>query len=155
MEERQELDERKIRELFRQTGDSIQAILDYFRLKNKVLWEGSVTANASSNPTINVPGLSKYQIISVYTTYGSFLSDTGRKVITGLHSDYTDGSNDLFEDYAYGLIAGDTIQWIRTGWARHISNGSHSYNLTNTKVTKIVGIEPLLPDSLKKIAGGG
>lgn len=66
------MDEKRIKELFQQTGETLQAILEYFRLKDKVLWTGS----AGKGKTITVPNLSKYSLIRIKAVYGDFLVNT-------------------------------------------------------------------------------
>lgn len=155
MEERQELDERRIRELFRQTGDSIQAILDYFRLKNKVLWEGA----AWTSGTKTIPGISKYQRIKVYPWAN----------LEGVELERVGGANFKGQGFIQGVssskayrtemacalsLNGDMAAIVQADFVQHIGGGTHGA-LSNMGFLKITGTEPLLPDSLKKIAGGG
>lgn len=150
MEERQGLDERKIRELFRQTGESIQAVLDYFRLANKKLWAGS----AGKGKTITVPNLSKYQIIRVKMVYGEILADASAGVIRLVYGDRAGSSDTQVTGLLFANVSGNSLNILNCNWVAHTPSGSHGA-VNQTEVKEVWGIVPLLPDSLKKIAGGG
>ena len=155
MEERQALDERKIRELFKQTGDSIQAILDYFRLKNKVLWEG----DAWTSGTKTILGISKYQRIKVYpwnnhegVELERYNADNfgGEGFVQGVSS-----ASHYHTEIAVRLkLSGETVAISRGNYIQHIGGGNHAALENIGGIIKVVGTEPLLPEFLKKITEG-
>lgn len=150
MEERQTLDERKITELFRQTGESIQAMLDYFRLTNKKLWSGS----AGKGKTITVPNLSKYQIIRIRTPYSDAMVDAKSGIIRELCGDRSSSTDTQITELVFANISGNTINIMNCNYMLHNPGSTHGA-IVQTTINEIWGIVPLLPDSLKKIAGGG
>lgn len=150
------MNERKIRELFQQTGETLQAILDYFRLKDKVLWTGM-----ESSGTITVPDIDKYESVAIYFWRGQYppaickvmsTAVSGGGIITGITE------SDVVSTVAVRLGRNGNKLTILTGnnntrGLHHVSAGTHTNYSVN--IRKIVGLDPVIPDSLKNLIGGG
>lgn len=144
------MDEKRIKELFQQTGETLQAILEYFRLKDKVLWTGS----AGKGKTITVPNLSKYSLIRIKAVYGDFLVNTSAGRVRGIYGDRQGSSDTLVTGLLFASISGDSLTINNCNWVVHSPSGSHGA-ISQTTITEIIGIDPVIPAALQNIIGGG
>ena len=139
--------ERNIKELFQKTGESLQAIYEYFKLKDKVLWTGS----AGRGQTISVPDVGKYNSISVLVDGVQILcQETAGNKFFGSVVNSSENASEFYARTVYAeRISDDSITiMIATQSGVNISAGSQA------TVTKIIGIEPKLPETLQNIVGG-
>ena len=144
------MDEKRIKELFQQTGETLQAILEYFRLKDKVLWTGS----AGKGKTITVPNLSKYSLIRIKAVYGDFLVNTSAGRVRGIYGDRQGSSDTLVTGLLFASISGDSLTINNCNWVVHSPSGSHGA-ISQTTITEIIGIDPVIPTALQNIIRGG
>lgn len=135
---------------FTDVANYIKELKNYFSLKNQVLWTGSL----SGGQTITVNNLSKYQLVEMFTTYGTFFTNPQSGFVRGIHSDLeggTTGVNDIA--LVYGRITGDSFDLIQCCYTSHYPNAQHGVARA-MKITKIIGHEPLVPQTLTKLGGG-
>lgn len=144
------MDEKRIKELFWQAGETLQAILEYFRLKDKVLWTGS----AGKGKTITVPNLSKYSLIRIRAVYGDFLVNTSTGRVRGVYGDRSGSSDTLVTGLLFASISGDSLTINNCNWVVHSPSGSHGA-ISQTTITEIIGIDPVIPTALQNIIRGG
>lgn len=135
---------------FEDVAEFVKALKEYFSLKNKVLWEGT----AAKGATITVNNLSKYLIAEIHTSYGNGFVNPQSKVIRISHGDHAGGTADTpINGYVYGSINGDKMEINHCLYILHQPGTGHSAIL-QMKVTKVIGIEPVVPEALKNIWGG-
>ncbi len=128
----------------------VKELKQYFALKDKVLWTGSL----SGGQTITINNLSKYQLVEMFTTYGTFFTNPQSGFVRGIHSDLeggTTGVNDIA--LVYGQITGDSFNLIQCYYTPHYLNSQHG-GAYAIKITKIIGHEPIVPQTLTKLGGG-
>lgn len=125
---------------------NIQAIFDYFRLQNKVLWTGT----AGKGATITVPNLSKYQIIRLKAVYGDCLVDVKSGRIRALYGDRSGSSDTTISGLVFAAISGDKITINNCNWIMHNPSSSHGA-IQQTKITEITGVVPAIPAALQQI----
>ena len=136
---------------FEDIAEFVKALKEYFSLKNKVLWEGT----AAKGATITVNNLSKYSIAEIHTTYGNGFVNPQSKFIRISHGDHEGGSADTpINGYVYGAINGDKMTISHCLYIVHNPAASHS-SIYQMNVTKVIGIDPVIPEALKKYLGGG
>lgn len=136
---------------FRDVAELVKALKEYLSFKNKVLWEGTV---AKGN-TITVKNLSKYLIAEIYTRYGNGFINPQSGIIRISHGDHAGGTDDTpINGYVYGSINGDNVTISHCKYILHNPNSSHSV-VVQMNIKKIVGIEPVIPESLRNYLGGG
>lgn len=145
--------EKEIKQCLTDIRDFCSAVKEYFALKNKVLWTGSSSWISGS---ITVPGISKYQTIQVgvglanhsgmlYKRNGAFRGG----VVIGYPAWQATQSFVL-------TLSGDTLTMTDNVMLAHNQSSNHA--ATKDKVygiAEIVGIDPIIPDALKKYIGGG
>lgn len=133
--------------LFRKTGESLQAIYEYFRLKDKVLWTGS----ASGGQTITVPDIGKYNSISMFINNIQVLcQETAGNQFYGSVINSSEDAREFYARTVYAKrISDDSIKIIiATQSGVNISVGSQ------VTIAKIIGVNPKLPETLQNIVGG-
>lgn len=136
---------------FRDVAELVKALKEYLSFKNKVLWEGT----AAKGNTITVKNLSKYLIAEIYTRYGNGFINPQSGIIRISHGDHAGGTDDTpINGYVYGSINGDNVTISHCKYISHNPNSSHSV-VVQMNIKKIVGIEPVIPESLKNYLGGG
>lgn len=126
----------------------MESVLNCMKAKNKELWSGT----AGGGQSITAPGLQSYQIAQMNTTYGNFLFNPKETKITGVHSDNSNGPNDIITARVMGAISGDSISITYADYIAHNSGSNHS-GRAQMKVTKIIGIIPD-PKAFWKSGGG-
>lgn len=115
----------------------MESVLNCMKAKNKELWSGT----AGGGQSIMVPGLQNYQIAQMNTTYGNFFFNPKEAGLTGIHSDNSNGSNDIITARVMGSISGDSVNITYADYTAHNSGSNHSRR-AQMKVTKITGIIP-------------
>lgn len=145
--------EKEIKQCLTDIRDFCSAVLEYFSLKNQVLWE-STSDWTSGSKTIN--NLEKYKTFRIYpyATLTGVLCEWDISVIRGANiieeASATTTVNVAFE---YALtVSGYTATISKAQYVMH--NGSSQPSGT-CAIRKIVGVEPAIPDALKKYIGGG
>ena len=126
----------------------MESVLNCMKAKNKELWSGT----AGGGQSITVPGLQSYQIAQMNTTYGNFLFNPKETKITGVHSDNSNGPNDIVTARVMGTISGDSVSITYADYIAHNSGSNHS-GRTQMKVTKVTGLIPD-PKAFWKSGGG-
>lgn len=148
--------EERLYNLFKSEREALRAILEYFSLKNKVLWESSTEWQSG---TKTIPGISKYKTILVYPwldRHGIELeryNDTtfmGEGMIAKVSSDHLHTS----AGYIIYVNENDAASISYEVYMHH-AGGSNHQSYGTAWIRKIVGKEPILPDALKNIIGGG
>lgn len=153
------MEDRKITELLTQAGNSIQkifkninAIYEYFGLKNKVLWE-STTSWASGAKTI--PSLRDYNTIQAWVSLGNsslLMTRRGDKFVGGTPVGYPAWHATF---YAELTIDGDTAT-MSGAYLSHNKSSNHG-DIKSAGIVKIIGIDPAIPKGLQNVIerGGG
>ena len=141
--------EERLYNLFKSERAALRAILEYFSLKNKVLWEGTWESGSKT-----IQDISKYQAVEVYVGLGSsvtmlYLRD--QKLEGGCVIGYPA----WFATAQYTLSLNGDVATLTAAYLGHRQSSSHAAITTVTSITKIIGIDPILPDALKNIIGGG
>ena len=131
----------------------IRALLEYLSLKNKVLWEGTEWKSGSKT----IDGIGKYQTVMVFTALSvgtALLMRRGNSLYGATPISYPAWmATAQFEI----TLNGDTATMTTARYLGHYANDSHGA-ITTTGILKIIGIDPILPDSLQEFVnpiGGG
>lgn len=147
------MEDKEIKRLFRQAGDSLQAIFEYFRLQNKVLWSTTSDWNSGSR---TIADLKKYKtfVIYPYTYLTGVLCEWDGDIIRG--AGVVEGVSTTITatvSFEFALkVSGNTVTISKAQYVLH-NGANHSSGAANIK--KIVGIEPVLPTTLQSILRGG
>ena len=115
----------------------MESVLNCMKAKDKELWSGT----AGGGQSITVPGLQNYQIAEMATTYGNFLFNPKESKITGLHSDNSNGPNDIITARVMATVSGNSVSITYADYIAHNSGSNHS-GRAQMKVLKIKGIIP-------------
>ena len=146
------MDEKRIKELFQQTGETLQAILEYFRLKDKVLTTTAITSGTNRR----IPNGALYHsfVFSVggvmaygYRNGNSIYADSGNNS-TDTHVTRQVSCTNITED-GDDLVIGNFI----CGYMQHTA--SKNYAPVTVSCNKIIGIDPVIPSALQNIIRGG
>lgn len=131
----------------------IRSLLEYLSLKNKVLWEGTEWKSGSKT----IDGIGKYQTVMVFTALSvgtALLMRRGNSLYGATPISYLAWmATAQFEI----TLNGDTATMTTARYLGHYANDSHGA-ITTTGILKIIGIDPILPDSLQEFVnpiGGG
>ena len=145
------MDEKRIKELFQQTGETIQAILEYFRLKDKVLWTGSW-----SSGSITVPNTAKYSKFKICmgTLYLEGIKVNGSQIFGTISFRGSSGTA-IYQNVFTAKVSGNTWTIVGHGQMGHNQAGNHGTYGNALEVTEIIGIDPVIPTALQNIIGGG
>lgn len=146
--------------LLKQTGNSLQAIFDYFKLKNRVLYNSST--GFSINSKTQIPNIHKYKTFYIYENTTNHmpvfcLNDNGNFKGSGQVND-TDmklSANSQWILAVEGVIITDYLTVTAGHSMGHTVNQGHSKRYTISNIKRIIGIDPIIPDSLSNIIGGG
>lgn len=146
--------EKEIKQCLADIRDFCSAVKEYFALKNKVLWE-STSDWTSGSKTIN--NLEKYKTFRIYpyaTLTGVLCEWDAKGIIRGANIiEGTSATTTVNVAFEYALtVSGDTATISKAQYVMH--NGS-SHSSGTCAIRKIVGVEPIIPDALKKYIGGG
>ena len=140
--------EERLYNLFKSEREVLKAILEYFSLKNKVLWEGTWESGSKT-----IKDISKYQTLMAHTWLG-----TGT-VILARRGDYFYGGTAVgypawMATASFQItVSGDTATLNEAQYLSHNRSAGHGAISTGS-LLKIIGIDPILPDALKNIIGG-
>lgn len=145
------MDEKRIKELFQKTGETLQAILEYFRLKDKVLWTGSW-----SSGSITVPNTAKYSKFKICmgTLYLEGIKVNGSQIFGTISFRGSSGTT-IYQNVFTAKVSGNTWTIVGHGQMGHNQAGNHGTYGNTSEVTEIVGIDPVIPTALQNIIGGG
>ena len=144
------MEEKKIFNLFYEDRVILRAVLDYFSLKNKVLWEGDKWQSG----TKVILGINDYKTLMVYPwpAYNGIelerTNDTtfaGEGMVANISADQVHTSVGV----VIKIMEGDVASFTYRVYMHH--NGGANHNTYGTAwLQKIVGREPLLPAVLQK-----
>lgn len=128
-----------------------EAIFEYFALKNKVLWEGSWSSGKQTVKDIN-----KYQTLQVWTGLGYHCGMVFRRDNSFRGSAVVGYPTWTATQSLLITIDGDVATMAENYTLSHNGSGSHGAVGSNSySITKVVGVDPIVPDALKNIIGGG
>lgn len=132
-------------------GNYIKELKTYFGLKNQTLFTGTWTTG-----TKTITNISKYQTVKVYTWEGyngvllERVSNTrirGEGMIQGI------SSNTVHTSVGIDLICdSDQVTLQSSEYMHHTGNSSHKA-ATAINILKIVGVDPIIPQTLTKLGG--
>lgn len=143
------MNDQEIYLLLKQAGNSLQAIFDYFKKKNKILFDSSTSWDSG---TKTIKDISKYNLIQVDLDLGGVSGIAIRRSDTV----FTGTVNANYPSWM-GVTAflmslnGDSCK-LDWGWVNVNTPGAPN---TTYGIKRIVGIEPIIPESLSNIIGGG
>ncbi len=143
------MNDQEIYLLLKQTGNSLQAIFDYFKLKGKILFDSSTSWN-SGTKTIN--DISKYQMIQCNLDLGGAGGVAVRKNDTAFFGTANANYPTWMAASAFYITLNGDAATLNWGWVG-VNNSGGSY--TTYGIQRIIGIEPVIPDALSNIIGGG
>lgn len=133
-------------------GNYIKELKTYFGLKNQTLFTGTWTTG-----TKTITNISKYQTVKVYTWEGyngvllERVSNTrirGEGMVQGI------SSNTVHTSVGIDLICdSDQVTLQLSEYMHHTGNSSHGA-ATAINILKIVGVDPIIPQTLTKLGGG-
>ena len=135
---------------FKDMAEFIKALKEYFELKNKVLWESSTSW---STGTKTITDISKYQTIQVWLYLGNssmLMTRRGNLFIGGTSIGYPAWHATFYAELS---LNGENVT-IDGQYLSHNQSNNHGA-ITKTGIGKIIGITPMIPESLKKYLGGG
>lgn len=143
------MNDQEIYLLLKQAGNSLQAIFDYFKKKNKILFDSSTSWDSG---TKTIKDISKYNLIQVDLDFGGVSGIAIRRsdtVFTGtVNANYPSwmGVTAFFMS-----LNGDSCK-LDWGWVNVNTPGAPNKSYG---IKRIIGIDPIIPDSLNNIIGGG
>lgn len=142
------MNDQEIYLLLKQAGNSLQAIFDYFEKKNKILFDSGTSWDSG---TKTIKGLQDYNIIQCNLDLGGTCGFAIRRHETAFFG--TANANYpawLASSAFYITLKGDaaTLDW---GWVNNTQSGAPNKTYG---IKRIIGIEPIIPDSLSNIIGG-
>lgn len=135
-------------------GNYIKELKTYLGLKNQVLFSGHWT---TASVTQNIPDIIKYNTLKIFPweNYdGIFLykiSDTvfsGEGMVRGVSTSNTHTSIGIELH-----ISGSTVSIESWNGLHHVGGSNHSSTFP-LEIVKIVGIDPIIPQTLSKLGGG-
>ena len=134
-------------------GNYIKELKTYFGLKNQTLFTGTWITG-----TKTIPNISKYQTVKVYTWEGyngvllERVSNTrirGEGMVQGI------SSIPVHTSVGINLLCdSDQVTLQLSEYMHHSGNSNHGGAAT-IGIVKIVGVEPIIPDSLAEYIRGG
>ena len=135
---------------FKDMAEFIKALKEYFELKNKVLWESSTSW---SSGTKTITDISKYQTIQVWLYLGDssmLMTRRGNLFIGGTPIGYPAWHATFYAELS---LNGENVT-IDGQYLSHNQSSNHGA-ITKAGIGKIIGITPMIPETLKKYLGGG
>lgn len=133
--------------------EQLKALMEYFSLKNKVLFDQKWTSGS-----VDVPGIGNYRAVDIYfwdaeiSPVRCYVFDT---IVRGGGMVSPVSSNGIHTDLQILLDrSGDTLTWSDVRLLHHNNASSHGTQYTSNAIFKIVGVEPVLPAALKEFSGG-
>lgn len=139
--------DKKIYNLFKGERTALKAILEYFSLKNKVLWEGSL-----GNGSVTVEDISKYKTLQITVNGTHCIASVKDGHILAVAFEKNQWG--MYSKHFTGTISGDKLAVVECYYMAHVPSQNHGAAVATT-ISKIIGIDPILPDALKNIIGGG
>ena len=134
---------------FKDMAEFIKALKEYFELKNKVLWESSTSW---STGTKTITDISKYQTIQVWLYLGNssmLMTRRGNLFIGGTSIGYPAWHATFYAELS---LNGENVT-IDGQYLSHNQSSNHGA-ITKAGIGKIIGITPMIPETLKKYLGG-
>lgn len=134
-------------------GNYVKELKTYYSLKNQMLYSSTSEWNSGSKTVANI---TKYQTIKVYPWDGYdgiTLERVGSKFQgTGFVTNVSSGSHTSLA-FILNVTQRDVVTIGVCSLLHHTKNTSHS-TLQNGWIKKIVGIDPIIPQTLTKLGGG-
>lgn len=129
-----------------------KALKNWFALCNKQLWSGTFGSGS-----ITVPNTDKYQLFLIQED--SFKNHIGIKTPDGKSIEFftwfmgSDKST-LYSDYGRCTVSDNKWTWVGLNQISHQPGSGHgSVNSGNRHVTKVIGLLPTVPDTIKTLGG--
>lgn len=137
---------------FEDIAEFVKALKEYLSLKNKTLWESADYWKSGSK---TIKGISKYQTVQVDLNLG------GSSMLLNRRGKYLIGGNAIgypawFATTQFTIeLVGDVAYAVDSLWLAHNQNSNHEKVNTTLGISRIVGVEPVIPESLRNYLGGG
>lgn len=142
------MNDQEIYLLLKQAGNSIQAIFDYFKKKNKILFDSSTPWNSG---TKTIKGIRDYNIIQCNLDLGGCSGLALRHHDTAFFGTANANYPTWMAATAFYITLNGDAATLNWGWV-NISNAGNP--ATSYGIKRIIGIEPVIPDALGNIIGG-
>lgn len=139
--------EERLYNLLKSERAALRAILEYFSLKNKVLWEGTWESGS-----VTVKGISKYKTLQITVNGSHCIASVKDGNVIAIAFEKNQWG--VYSKHFTGTISGDKLTVVECYYMAHVPSSNHGAT-TATSISKIVGIDPILPDALQNIIGGG
>ena len=137
---------------FQDIAEFVRALKEYLSLKNKVLFnENSAWTTGSKT----IKNLHKYKafLIYPYDNLSGILCEWDGDYITGAGIVGSVSSAGTVISFEFRLmVSGDVAKITRCQYLGHSHGGGHSGD--TAWIRRIVGVEPVIPEALKKYLGG-
>lgn len=131
------------------TAGLTKALVEYLSMKNKILFDSGTSWDSG---TKTIKDISKYQVLQCNLDLGGCSGIALRHHDTAFFGTANANYPAWFASAAFYIaLNGDeaTLSW---GW---VSNMESQAPYTIYGIKRIIGIEPIIPDSLANILGGG
>lgn len=138
---------------FEDIAEFVKALKEYLSLKNKVLFNDNNDWKTGSK---TIKNLYKYRtfLIYPYASLSGILCEwdgdyiRGAGIVSGVSS-----ANNIVS-FEYGVrVSGDVATITRCQYISHTVGTNHGGDVA--QIRRIVGVEPVIPESLKNYLGGG
>lgn len=143
------MNDQEIYLLLKQAGNSLQAIFDYFEKKNKILFDSSTSWDSG---TKTIKGLQDYNILQCNLDLGGVCGFAIRRHETAFFGTANANYPAWFASSAFYITLNGNAATLNWGWVNNTQSGAPN---TTYGIKRIIGIEPIIPDSLSNIIGGG
>ena len=143
------MNDQEIYLLLKQAGNSLQAIFDYFEKKNKILFDSSTSWDSG---TKTIKGLQDYNILQCNLDLGGVCGFAIRRHETAFFGTANANYPAWFASSAFYITLNGNEATLNWGWVNNTQSGAPN---TTYGIKRIIGIEPIIPDSLSNIIGGG
>ena len=139
--------EERLYNLLKSERAALRAILEYFALKNKVLWEGNLGSGS-----VTIKDVSKYKTLQVTVNGTHCIASVKDGHILAIAFEKNQWG--MYSKHFTGTISGDKLTVVECYYMAHVPSQNHGATAATT-ISRIIGIDPILPDALKNIIGGG
>lgn len=131
------------------TAGLAKGLAEYFSLKNKILFDSSQSWDSG---TKTIKDISKYQTLQCNLDLGGCSGIALRNHDTAFFGMANANYPAWFASAAFYITLNGDAATLNWGW---VSNVESKAPYTTYGIKRIIGIEPIIPDSLVDIFGGG
>lgn len=133
----------------RDTAGLTNALVEYLSMKNKILFDSGTSWDGG---TKTIKDISKYQVLQCNLDLGGCSGIALRHHDTAFFGTANANYPEWFASAAFYITLNGDAATLSWGW---VSNIESKAPYATYGIKRIIGIEPIIPDSLANILGGG